>query len=324
MPKAFNAAQPAVAPRPRRRRCAPRCPTTARPADAATRAAPPPPTTPRSPGCARRIRGAPLPRLRRARGPRPLGRALPPAARARPTQLEQRVEQRTNTIARTVRPGLRRARVRSATSTATTRHRPTGARLARLYTELDLLAAECLRDGLWDGLTPAELAAVRVGAGLRVAAARRRRAPAAARRARPRGAGRDGAHLGPSSTQLESDHRLAFLREPDLGFAWAAYRWAAGAGSTTCWARPTWRPATSSAGPSSCSTCSARSRRPRHVLGPASRAGRRPRGEARSAAGSWPTRRLGAVTRRGLAILRKRRLRLRRWEIAHPSPRGDP
>ena len=28
--------------------------------------------------------------------------------------------------------------------------------------------------------------------------------------------------------QLERDHRLDFLRQPDLGFAWAAYRWAEG------------------------------------------------------------------------------------------------
>ena len=29
--------------------------------------------------------------------------------------------------------------------------------------------------------------------------------------------------------QLEKDNELSFLREPDLGFAWAAYRWAHGA-----------------------------------------------------------------------------------------------
>ena len=29
--------------------------------------------------------------------------------------------------------------------------------------------------------------------------------------------------------QLEKDHELSFLRQPDLGFAWAAYRWARGA-----------------------------------------------------------------------------------------------
>ncbi len=36
---------------------------------------------------------------------------------------------------------------------------PDGQGLGRLYTELDLLAAECLRRGLWDGLSAAELAA---------------------------------------------------------------------------------------------------------------------------------------------------------------------
>ena len=29
--------------------------------------------------------------------------------------------------------------------------------------------------------------------------------------------------------QLERDHRLDFLRQPDLGFAWAAHQWARGA-----------------------------------------------------------------------------------------------
>ena len=29
-------------------------------------------------------------------------------------------------------------------------------------------------------------------------------------------------------TKLESDHHLDFLRQPDPGFAWAAYRWAEG------------------------------------------------------------------------------------------------
>src|ERR1700761_1142672 len=36
---------------------------------------------------------------------------------------------------------------------------PAGQRLTQLYSELDLLAAECLRRGLWEGLNPAELAA---------------------------------------------------------------------------------------------------------------------------------------------------------------------
>ena len=37
---------------------------------------------------------------------------------------------------------------------------PDGRRLSVLYTELDLVAAECIRAGIWAGLAPAELAAV--------------------------------------------------------------------------------------------------------------------------------------------------------------------
>jgi hypothetical protein len=37
---------------------------------------------------------------------------------------------------------------------------PAGRRLARIWSESDLVVAECLRDGVWDALDPAELAAV--------------------------------------------------------------------------------------------------------------------------------------------------------------------
>ena len=48
---------------------------------------------------------------------------------------------------------------------------------------------------------------------------------------------------------LERDHQVDFLREPDLGFAWAAYRWAEGDALDEVLApRPTWPPATSCAG----------------------------------------------------------------------------
>ena len=36
---------------------------------------------------------------------------------------------------------------------------PTGERLMRIYTDMDLVAAESLRHGLWDDLSPSELAA---------------------------------------------------------------------------------------------------------------------------------------------------------------------
>ena len=100
-----------------------------------------------------------------------------------------------------------------------------GRRLARLWSETDLLTAECLRHGLWDELEPAELAAV---ISALVYEARRDattpRVPA-----------------GPVSdalaatvrlwAELEADerrHRLERTREPDLGFAWPVYRWARG------------------------------------------------------------------------------------------------
>ena len=41
------------------------------------------------------------------------------------------------------------------------------------------------------------------------------------------GAGRDGRDLG-RPRRVEREHHLDQLREPDLGFAWAAWRWAEG------------------------------------------------------------------------------------------------
>jgi len=100
-----------------------------------------------------------------------------------------------------------------------------GRRLARLWSETDLLTAECLRHRIWDGLDAAELAAV---VSVLVYEARREAAT-------PR------VPAGPVSdalvatvrlwAELEADegrHRLERTREPDLGFAWPVYRWARG------------------------------------------------------------------------------------------------
>jgi ATP-dependent RNA helicase HelY len=100
-----------------------------------------------------------------------------------------------------------------------------GRRLARLWSETDLLTAECLRHRIWDGLEPAELAAV---ISVLVYEAR---GDAATPRVPP----------GPVSdalvatvrlwAELEADerrYRLERTREPDLGFAWPVYRWARG------------------------------------------------------------------------------------------------
>ena len=99
--------------------------------------------------------------------------------------------------------------------------------LAGLYTELDLLAAESLRRGLWDDLEPAELAAC-------VSALTfESRKPDDAGPARlPPGRSREViaamVRVWGELDAVEKEHQLSFLREPDLGFAWAAHAWARG------------------------------------------------------------------------------------------------
>jgi ATP-dependent RNA helicase HelY len=97
--------------------------------------------------------------------------------------------------------------------------------LARLWSETDLLTAECLRHRIWDGLEPAELAAV-ISALVFEA-----RGDAAAPRI-PSGPVSDALVATVRLwAELEADerrHRLERTREPDLGFAWPVYRWARG------------------------------------------------------------------------------------------------
>jgi ATP-dependent RNA helicase HelY len=140
--------------------------------------------------------------------------------------LERRVEARTNTIARTFDRvcGL----LESLGYLDGDQVTASGAQLGRLYTELDLLAAECVRAGVWSALEPAELAAA-VAA---LAYESRQRDEAVAPQV-PSGRVRDAlaetVRLWAALDLAEKDHGLAFLREPDLGFSWAAYRWASGA-----------------------------------------------------------------------------------------------
>ena len=97
----------------------------------------------------------------------------------------------------------------------------------RLYSELDLVAAECLRRGLWDELTVPELAAV-----LSVLVFEARRPDDASAPRLPGGPVKlviaEMVRLWAELDQLEREHHLDYLRQPDLGFAWAAYRWAEG------------------------------------------------------------------------------------------------
>jgi ATP-dependent RNA helicase HelY len=102
-----------------------------------------------------------------------------------------------------------------------------GQRLGRLYTELDLLAAECLRRGLWEGLDPAELAAC-VSA-LSFESRQDDTEPPRLPKGRVPDVLSATVRTWGELDQLEKDNELSFLRAPDLGFAWAAHRWARGA-----------------------------------------------------------------------------------------------
>jgi ATP-dependent RNA helicase HelY len=102
-----------------------------------------------------------------------------------------------------------------------------GQRLTRLYTELDLLTAECLRRRLWEDLTAPELAAC-VSALVFEARQSDDVAPPRLPGGRAQAALGEMLRLWGELRDLESEHRLSFLREPDLGFAWAAHRWASG------------------------------------------------------------------------------------------------
>nr|WP_157102835.1 RNA helicase [Nocardia vermiculata] len=105
-----------------------------------------------------------------------------------------------------------------------------GRRLARIYTEADLVVAECLRDGSWRGLGAAELAGV---VSVLVFESRREEggylSPAGPTEPVRRAIA---ATIGVWST-LRSDearHKLAPTREPDLGFVTGVYKWARGDG----------------------------------------------------------------------------------------------
>jgi ATP-dependent RNA helicase HelY len=101
-----------------------------------------------------------------------------------------------------------------------------GERLRGLFGELDLLAAQCLREQLWDGLHPPALAAC-----------------VSVLTFQSRGGEESVPHLPPGPVRpvleqmvalwsdlrdVERRHRVSALREPDLGFCHAVDRWVAG------------------------------------------------------------------------------------------------
>lgn len=148
--------------------------------------------------------------------------------RAETEQLEQRVSATTHSLARAfdrIRALLTERGYLAAEDSdgAVTEH---GRRLARLYSESDLLAAECLRHGVWDGLGPAELAAVVSSLVFEA----RRDGPVEPRV--PGGSVADAlaatARLWAELEESERRHKLDRTRQPDPGFAWMVFRWARG------------------------------------------------------------------------------------------------
>ena len=143
--------------------------------------------------------------------------------------LARRVESRTNTVARQfdrvcdVLTALGYLEDGPEDGTVT----PLGRPLMRLYSELDLVAAESLRVGVWDDLSPSELAAA-----LSTLVFEARRPDDASAPRLPGGRAKEAiaamVRIWADLDALERDHKLDFLRQPDLGFAWAAYRWAEG------------------------------------------------------------------------------------------------
>ncbi|GAA2934407.1 DEAD/DEAH box helicase [Streptomyces enissocaesilis] len=147
-------------------------------------------------------------------------------------QLERRIEGRTNTIARTFdRIYALLTELDYLRGDAATEH---GKRLARLYGELDLLASECLREGVWEGLNPAELAAC-----VSALVFEARQADDAVAPKVPTGPAKSAlgemVRIWGRLDALEEDFKInqaegVGQREPDLGFAWAVFMWASGKG----------------------------------------------------------------------------------------------
>ena len=174
---------------------------------------------------ARRTRATSAPTARTT----PAGPSAGSSSTATRKTLKRRVEQRTNTVARQFD---RVCEVLTALDylDGDDGHRRAGGTCGGSTPTWTWSPPSALRHGLWDDLDALRARRGAVGAGLRGPPARRRRRSPRL----PGGAGQatrsrdDGAAVGASCDALERDHKLDFLRQPDAGFAWAAYRWAEG------------------------------------------------------------------------------------------------
>jgi ATP-dependent RNA helicase HelY len=145
-------------------------------------------------------------------------------------QLEKKVAAATNSLARTFDRivGLLTERGYIQGSATDPRVTDGGRLLARIYSESDLLVAECLRTGAWADLKPAELAAVVSAVLYETRGGDGPGAPFAAEAPTPRlrQALHQTAKLSFGLRADEQTHRIAPSREPDDGFVNVIYQWA--------------------------------------------------------------------------------------------------
>jgi len=145
-------------------------------------------------------------------------------------QLQQKVAAATNSLALTFDRivGLLTERDFIGGSAADPHVTDDGRLLARIYSESDLLVAECLRTGAWAGLRPAELAAVVSAVLYETRGGDGPSAPFATEvpTQRLQQALRQTARLSTTLRADEQRHRIAPSREPDDGFVSTIYRWA--------------------------------------------------------------------------------------------------
>ncbi|OBA97249.1 DEAD/DEAH box helicase [Mycobacteriaceae bacterium 1482268.1] len=144
-------------------------------------------------------------------------------------QIQQKVAAATNSLARTfdriVVLLTERGFIRDADGDP--RVTDDGRLLARIYSESDLLVAECLRAGVWEGLAPAELAGV-LSSVLYESRGDSAGPPQAADipTGKLRRALADTRRLAAELRSDEQRHRISQSREPDEGFVAAVHRWA--------------------------------------------------------------------------------------------------
>jgi ATP-dependent RNA helicase HelY len=136
--------------------------------------------------------------------------------------LRRRIEGRTGSLGRTFDRICRLLDDRGYLSGEHTT--AAGRQLARIWSEADLVVAECLRTGAWEGLEPAELAAV---VSTLVYEPRR---DESVTEAMPTPAVRDAlaatVRIWSALADDEAELGLPRSRQPELGFVWASFRWA--------------------------------------------------------------------------------------------------